>query len=123
MSRIIVKHYSQPDARRHLLAGIVIALGAIADANATFAVKIEEGDTANLADAAEVADVNLIGTEALASFKFDDDNKIRKIGYVGIKRYIRATITPTGNGADALLSAIWILGFARDARPSANPPA
>ena len=29
MSQIVVKHYSQPDARRHLMVGIVIALGAL----------------------------------------------------------------------------------------------
>lgn len=29
MSQIVVKHYSQPDARRHLTVGLVIALGAL----------------------------------------------------------------------------------------------
>lgn len=29
MSQIVVKHYRQPDARRHLMVGIIIALGAL----------------------------------------------------------------------------------------------
>lgn len=89
-----------------------IAIGAIADADATFAVLIEDGDAANLSDAAAVADALLIGTEAAAGFQFDDDNETRKIGYAGNKRYVRLTITPTGNASAALIAAIAILGGA-----------
>lgn len=99
----------------------VIATGAIADADATFAVLLEEGDAANMSDAAAVADVDLIGTEALAGFQFDDDNECRKLGYKGAKRYTRLTITPSGNASGALMSAVAVLGAAY--APSANPPA
>lgn len=87
---------------------LVIATGSIADADATFAVLLEEGDNSALSDAAAVADADLLGTEALAGFQYDDDNETRKIGYIGSKRYIRATITPTGNASAALLSAVWV---------------
>lgn len=87
---------------------LVIATGSIADADATFAVLIEEGDNSALSDAAAVADADLLGTEALAGFQYDDDNETRKIGYIGSKRYIRATITPTGNASAALISAVWV---------------
>lgn len=87
---------------------LVINVGSLVDANATFTVLLEEGDNSALSDAAAVADADMIGTEALASFQFDDDNETRKLGYIGAKRYIRATITPSGNGGDAYVSALWL---------------
>lgn len=90
-----------------------IALGAIADADATFTVLVEHGDQANLSDAAAVPDSQLTGTEAAAGFKFDDDNKVRKIGYVGSKAYVRLTVTPANNTGNVFLSAIAILSDAR----------
>lgn len=86
-----------------------IVLGVLADADATFAVLVEHGDQANLSDAAAVPDVNLTGTEASAGFDFSADNKVRKIGYVGSKRYVRLTITPANNTGNVFLSAVAIL--------------
>lgn len=110
------------DTRGYESVELVIATGSIADADATFTVLIEDGDNAALSDAAAVADTFLLGTEAQAGFAFDDDNECRKIGYVGGKRYLRATITPVNNASAALISAVWLLGNARTA-PTANPPA
>lgn len=89
-----------------------IATGSIADADATFAVLVEDGDVANLSDNAAVADAELNGTEALAAFQFDDDNETRKIGYIGNKRYVRLTITPSANASAALIAAVAVLGNA-----------
>jgi len=100
----------------------VIAMGSLADADATFTVLVEHGDAANLSDAAAVPDAGLLGTEALASFIFSDDDKVRKIGYVADKRYVRLTITPAANASAALLSAVAILGHPAIA-PTPNPPA
>src|SRR5574343_459113 len=100
----------------------VIATGSIADADATFTVLLEEGDASNLSDAAAVADADLIGTEVLAAFQFDDDNECRKLGYKGNKRYTRLTITPVGNASAALLAAVAVLGHP-SVVPTANPPA
>jgi hypothetical protein len=99
-----------------------IATGSLADADATFTVLLEEGDASNLSDAVAVADADLIGTEVLASFQFDDDNECRKLGYKGGKRYTRLTITPANNASAALISAVAILGHPAVA-PTANPPA
>ena len=88
----------------------IIATGSIADADATFAVLVEESDTTTSGDFTSVADADLLGTDAAASFQYDDDNETRKIGYIGIKRYVRLTITPTGNASAALFSAVAILG-------------
>ncbi len=99
----------------------VIATGSIADADATFTVLLEEGDDSGLSDAAAVADADLLGTEVLAAFQFDDDNEVRKLGYKGVKRYTRLTITPVANASAAVLSAVAILGHPASA-PTANPP-
>jgi hypothetical protein len=100
----------------------VIATGSIADADATFTVLLEEDDDAAMGTATAVSDVDLLGTEALAGFQFDDDNECRKIGYVGNKRYTRLTITPSSNASAALLSAVAVLGHPWST-PTANPPA
>lgn len=85
-----------------------IAIGTLADANATFAVLVEEGDESDMSDAAAVADADLFNTEALAGFQFDNDDEVRVIGYRGIKRYVRITITPSGNTGNADISVVAI---------------
>lgn len=94
---------------------LVLQIGALADADATFTVLMEEGDQSNLSDNSAVADADLLGTEAGASFQFDDDNETRKIGYIGKKRYIRAKVTPANNTGNAFLSGTWIQSGARKA--------
>ncbi len=44
---------------------------------------------------------------------FSDDNAAKKIGYIGPKRYVRPTITPSGNTGNADISIVAILGGAR----------
>lgn len=99
---------------------LAINIGANTDADATFTVLFEDSD--DNSTYAAVADEYLNGTEALAGFTFADDNELRKIGYNGIKRYVRATITPANNAAgDIFVSAEWVLRALRE--PTANPPA
>lgn len=100
----------------------LIATGAIADADATFTVLLEESNDSGMSGATAVADADLIGTEALAGFQFDDDNECRKLGYKGNMRYTRLTITPVGNASAALLAAVAVLS-AGQVKPTANPPA
>ncbi len=100
----------------------LILIGANTDADATFAVLFEDGNVANLSDHAAVDDKFLLGTELLAGFQFDDDNEVRKIGYIGPKRYCRVTITPTGNNSgNIFIAGIWVLGHPATI-PTANPP-
>lgn len=82
----------------------------LADADATFAVTIDHGDASNLSDAAAVSSVDLLGTTADASFTFAADDSVKKIGYTGIKRYVRVTVTPSANAASAGVSMLAILG-------------
>jgi len=101
----------------------VIITGTNTDADATFTVLVEDADEAafNVTNAA-VADAQLLGTEALAGFTFADDAETRKIGYIGGKRYVRVTVTPSGNGAgNIFLAGVWLLGNPSVA-PTANPP-
>jgi hypothetical protein len=98
-----------------------IITGTLADADATFAVTMDEGDDAALADAAAVAAADLLGTYALASFDFSADSKCLKIGYRGSKRYTRLTITPSNNAGNAPLAVIAQLGYA-NVSPTPNPP-
>lgn len=110
------------DTRDFAAVMLSINIGALTDADATFAVLIEESDAANMSGANAVADADLNGTELLAGFQFDDDNEVRKIGYNGNKRYIRATITPTGNNSgNIFVSASWVCEPYR--KPAENPPA
>lgn len=96
----------------------LIATGSLADADATFTVLMEEGDVSNLSDAAAVADADMVsqtnGTapETAASFTFAADDQVRKIGYLGNKRYLRLTITPAVNASAALLAVIAVLSRA-----------
>jgi len=110
------------DRRGYDGLSFAILIGANTDADATFTVLVEDGDAANLSDAAAVDDLQLVGTEALASFQYDDDNEVRKIGYIGDKRYVRLTITPANNGAGNIFMAAIALLSNPSIVPTANPP-
>jgi hypothetical protein len=98
-----------------------LSIGTNTDANATFAVLVEESDESG-ANFSAVADADLNGTEALAGFAFDDDTETRKIGYRGNKRYVRLTVTPSGNDSgNIFLAAVAVLGYPAY-KPTANPP-
>jgi len=101
----------------------LIATGTLSDADATFAVTMDESDDSGLSGSNSVATADLIsqtsGTAALtaAGFTFAGDDNVRSIGYIGGKRYVRLTITPTGNNSgSAPLCAIAVLG-----NPSLRP--
>lgn len=93
-----------------------IITGTLSDANATYAVLVEESDEDD-ANFTAVADADLIGTEAAAAFNYGDDGETRKIGVVNNKRYTRLTITPTGaDSGNSPIAAVAILG-----RPHSAP--
>lgn len=100
----------------------VILTGSLADVDATFTVLLEESNDSGMSGANAVADADLLGAEVLAAFQFDDDNKCRKLGYIGAMRYTRLTITPVANSSAAVLAATALLGHPMIG-PTANPPA
>lgn len=108
-------------------ATFVIATGNLTDADAAYGVEVQEADDNGSGAAgtyAAVADVDLVGTEALAGFTFAADSATRKIGYVGNKQWIRIVITPTttADSGNSPIAAICILGHPTQ-EPTANPPA
>lgn len=94
----------------------IIATGSLADADATFTPLLEESaDNSSwsaVADADMVSQTSGTAPETAAAFQFDDDNEVRKIGYIGTKRYTRLTITPANNASAGLWSAVAILSRA-----------
>jgi hypothetical protein len=98
---------------------LALVTGTLSDADATFTVLIEDSD--DNSTFAAVDDAYLNGTEALASFTFADDGEARKVGYTGIKRYVRATVTPANNTGNLFLAGNWILGNP-SRQPTDNPP-
>ncbi len=102
-------------------ATFALLTGSLSDANVTFTVLAEEGDNSALSDNSAIADANLLGTEALATPLFSDDNKVFKLGFIDTKRYIRVTVTPAGNDAgDVYLAGLWITEPL--VKPAPNPP-
>ena len=96
--------------------GVVVGLITGTVTAGDYAIQLMDGDDSALSDEAVVTDANLLGTEALASFTADtDDDKISKLGYIGIKRYIRVDIVSTGTSTGAVIGAWGILGNVRSA--------
>ena len=92
----------------------VIMLGTMTDNDVTATMVLSESDASNMASSNAVDDKHLLGTEAAAAFQFGDDNQIRKLGYVGSKRYVQLVITPSGNNSGALpIAVLAIQGHAR----------
>lgn len=89
-----------------------IVTGTLADAGATFTPLLEEGSASDLSGGTAVADADMIGTEAAATFDQDDDNSVYGLGYIGDERYIRLTVTPAGNASAAPIGII-ALGIPR----------
>lgn len=95
-------------------ATFILHTHGLTDSDATATVLVEDGDTSNLSDNSAVPDSQLLGTEAGLSLDKDDDNKVHKIGYTGTKRYVRVTVTPSGNNSgNWAMSGVAILGHPR----------
>lgn len=88
----------------------VATLGTITTAGTTYTIEVQESDTTTGGDFTAVADIDLLGTEAGASFVDSEINTSKKIGYVGIKRYVRLKVTPAGNTGASTFSAVAVLG-------------
>ena len=109
------------DTRGFSALTFLLLFGGLADADVTTTVLVEDGNDPALSDASPVIDDQLLGLETEAAATFADDNKPRKIGYVGDKRYVRLTVTPANNTGDLYLSVIALLGLPA-LQPTLNPP-
>ena len=92
----------------------LIAIGAILDADAVFTVLMQESDDAttftDVADADMVSQTPGTAPETAAGFQFDDDGEVRKIGYIGSKRYAKLYVTGATNTGVANIAIIAELG-------------
>ncbi len=96
----------------------LISLGDVTDADVTTVFLMEHDDVVGFGTATAVPDSQMDPTELVAAFDFGDDDSVRKFGYVGEKRFVRLTITPTGNNSgDIGIAVIALLGTA-DRRPT-----
>ena len=96
----------------------VLSTDAIAASSLDAQLEIEEGDEANLSDAAAVADADLVGLEDDTAIAETDDKVSKKIGYVGNKRYVRANLVVTANDGTDVVSCLAIQAHA-NAKPVA----
>jgi hypothetical protein len=74
----------------------------------TFTPSIQHGDAANLSDAATVTADDLVGTYAGAAISAAQT--VKKIGYVGNKRYVRLQVVSTSVSSGATVGATALLG-------------
>lgn len=84
-----------------------ISTTTLADGDATFAVTFRHGDASNLSDGTPVSTDDLVGN---ADFDFNDDNSVLHVGYVGKKRFVEMTITPSNNSGNAIFTAMLAKG-------------
>jgi len=92
--------------------GLTLVLASATVTDGTHTPKFMEGSDATLSDASEVADVDLYrkgvstGQEANAAFVAADDNKVKKLAYIGTKPYVRLDMVSSGVTTGAVFGAI-----------------
>ena len=79
-----------------------------------YALLLEEGDDAALADAAAVSADETLGV--LTGFVLTDDDSVKRVGSIGKKRYQRLSIVSTGTTTGvSIASALAVLGHPKTA--------
>lgn len=95
----------------------VMAMGTLTDGD--FALQITESDTSG-SNFTAVDDADLLGTEPAFTTN-TDDNKIGRVGYIGGKRYLKATVVSTNTATNGgTFTVIAIRSNAYDAPTAAN---
>ena len=107
------------DRRGYDSVEAVLSYGAITATAATFTVTILEGDATG--SMTSVADADLLGTESNAGLAAatradgSTENVVKRIGYIGSKRYVQAKIVSTAT-AGTPVAASFILSNAHAAK-------
>lgn len=91
----------------------VVQSGALTDG--TYTPALTEGDASDLSDGSAVAAGDLLGTVAGATFAATDDNKVKRLGYRGNKRFVRLSLVSAGVTTGVTISAVAVLGHPRKA--------
>jgi hypothetical protein len=86
-----------------------VQTGAVTDAGAAagFSIKLQHSATTADADFADCATADMVGGTASLSVTSDSDDNVAvgMLGYIGIKRYVRAVATGT-TGTNAVVNAV-----------------
>ena len=93
------------DMKGKLAVDFAILAGTMTDG--TYTAKIEEGDAANLSDAADVPASRLLG--ALPAIVAADDDSVERVGFIKNKRFIRLSLVSTGTTSGGTLGALAIV--------------
>jgi hypothetical protein len=79
----------------------------------TFTSTIYEGDASDMSDEAVVAATDLLGTAPV--FATTDDNVVKRVGYKGSKRYVRAKVVQAGATSGGFISCLAVQGHPKTA--------
>lgn len=102
----------------------LIAYGSITTTGTVVAATVLEGDTTGAMTS--VADADLLGTEALAGLAAGarvagtGKELVKRVGYVGVKRYVQLNLAHTGTSSVGIVGVVALLHNAHNA-PTANP--
>lgn len=88
-------------------------VGIMADAAATWVVTVYDDDASGMGTEAAVDDAFLIGTESAVGWDQADDATVRKIGYIGPKRYARVKVQPADNAGASPFSCTALQGHSK----------
>jgi hypothetical protein len=91
----------------HRTAMVVVHTGTITDG--THTIEVQDSDDGTTFTA--VADAFLQGTEPAIGVA--DDDKLFVIGYIGVRRYLRVSVTTAGATGGGTLGAVVLLGEPR----------
>lgn len=97
------------DLEGFLGAEVLFVSGTLTDGD--YACKLQESDDDVDGDYTDVAAGDLIGAEP--TFVPADGGKVKAVGYIGGKRWLRAVITSTNVTAGGVLAASVVKGYAR----------
>ena len=79
----------------------------------SYSLLIEHATDIGLTDVATVAATDLDALLSTVAFVAADDNKVKSIGYVGKRQFVRISIVSTGVTTGGSFSATYILGHLR----------
>lgn len=93
------------DMKGKLAVDFAILAGTMTDG--TYTAKLEEGDAANLSDAADVPAARLLGS--LPVILAAEDNTVQRVGFFKLKRFVRLSLVSTGTTSGGTLGAIVVV--------------
>ena len=95
------------DTAGYTALSFLLTSGTVTDG--AYVVSMQHGDDSGLSDAADVPAAGILGD---ADFALADDDEVKRIGYIGSKRYVRLKIVSTATTTGGIFSAAAVLAGA-----------